>query len=122
MIEPVHRAIALAELLHATPADGAPLFGRFAFGVRCKWFRKRVNSDAAGRLGLACLPAGPANLRMLRRALAREMAYRPGGVLATKTHLEHISVATTPSRPGQLLLVHRPAPGPLPEAGRDPDG
>ncbi|WP_329612354.1 hypothetical protein OG244_02745 [Streptomyces brevispora] len=40
---------------------------------------------------------------MLRRTLSLEMAYRPGGVLATKLHLKHISVATTEgyaSRPG----------------------
>ncbi|MFF1904835.1 hypothetical protein [Kitasatospora sp. NPDC058218] len=40
---------------------------------------------------------------MLRRTLTLEMAYRPGGVLATKIHLKHISVATTEgyaSRPG----------------------
>ncbi|MEV6675114.1 site-specific integrase [Streptomyces sp. NPDC051162] len=95
VIEPVYRAIALAELLHEAPADGAPLFGRFAFSVRYKWFRKWVTSDAAGRLGLAAVPEGPVNLRMLRRTLALEMAYRPGGVLATKIHLKHISVATT---------------------------
>ncbi|MFE2846508.1 hypothetical protein ACFXKS_23665 [Streptomyces scopuliridis] len=38
-----------------------------------------------------------------RRTLALEMAYRPGGVLATKIHLKHIVVATTEgysSRPG----------------------
>jgi hypothetical protein len=40
---------------------------------------------------------------MLRRTLALEMAYRPGGVLASKIHLKHIAVATTEgyaSRPG----------------------
>jgi hypothetical protein len=29
---------------------------------------------------------------MLRRTLAIELAYRPGGLLATKVHLKHISV------------------------------
>jgi hypothetical protein len=41
--------------------------------------------------------------RMLRRTLAIELAYRPGGLLAAKVHLKHISVATTEgyaSRPG----------------------
>ena len=40
---------------------------------------------------------------MLRRTLAIELAYRPGGLLAAKLHLKHISVATTEgyaSRPG----------------------
>ncbi|GAA2637968.1 hypothetical protein SMC26_23110 [Actinomadura fulvescens] len=43
------------------------------------------------------------NLRALRRTLAIELAYRPGGVLATKIHLKHVAVATTEgyaSRPG----------------------
>ena len=43
------------------------------------------------------------NLRALRRTLALELAYRPGGVLATKIHLKHVAVATTEgyaSRPG----------------------
>jgi hypothetical protein len=40
---------------------------------------------------------------MLRRRLAIELAYRPGGLLATKIHLRHVSTATTEgyaSRPG----------------------
>ena len=40
---------------------------------------------------------------MLRRTLSIELAYRPGGLLAAKLHLKHISVATTEgyaSRPG----------------------
>ena len=49
------------------------------------------------------IPDGPVSLRLLRRTLAIELAYRPGGVLATKLHLKHIAVATTEgyaSRPG----------------------
>ena len=45
----------------------------------------------------------PLNLRMLRRTLAVELAYRPGGLLAAKIHLKHVSVLTTEgyaSRPG----------------------
>ncbi|WP_046497388.1 hypothetical protein [Streptomyces odonnellii] len=34
-------------------------------------------------------------LHQLRHTLALEMAYRPGGVLATKIHFKHIAVATT---------------------------
>ncbi|MFE2729317.1 site-specific integrase [Kitasatospora sp. NPDC059327] len=103
VIEPVYRAVELAEQLHENPEDGVLLFGRFAFSVRYRWFRNWVNSQAGQRIGLAPIPPGPVNLRMLRRTLALEMAYRPGGVLATKIHLKHIAVATTEgysSRPG----------------------
>jgi hypothetical protein len=43
------------------------------------------------------------SLRALRRTLAIELAYRPGGVLAAKIALKHVAVATTEgyaSRPG----------------------
>ncbi|MER5352035.1 site-specific integrase [Kitasatospora sp. NPDC002551] len=103
VIEPVYRAVELAEDLHEDQRDGALLFGRFAFTVRYTWFRNWVNSPAGQRLGLAPIPQGQVNLRMLRRSLALEMAYRPGGVLAAKIHLKHIAVATTEgyaSRPG----------------------
>ena len=103
VIEPVYRAVGLAEQLHDNPRDGVPLLGRFDFTVRCTWFRNWVNSPAGQRIGLAPIPGGPANLRMLRRTLALEMAYRPGGVLASKIHLKHVAVATTEgyaSRPG----------------------
>ena len=49
------------------------------------------------------IPDDPVSLRALRRTLAIELAYRPGGVLAAKLHLKHIAVATTEgyaSRPG----------------------
>ena len=103
VIEPACQAVELAERLHDDPQPGAPLFGRFAFYVRYKWFRAWVNSDAGRRLGLAPVPDGLVNPRMLRRTLALEMAYRPGGVLAAKLHMKHIAVATTEgyaSRPG----------------------
>lgn len=111
VIEPVHHAAGLAELLLDEPRDGAPLFGRFAFHVRYAWFRAWVNSPAGQRLGLAPIPEDKVSLRALRRTLAMALAYRPGGVLATKIHLKHVSVATTEgyaSRPGgaqaQLLV------------------
>ncbi|WP_316959739.1 site-specific integrase [Streptomyces sp. TRM68367] len=103
VIEPAYRAAELIERLHPVPAEGASLLGRFAFDVRYRWFRNWVNSEAGARLGLAPIPDGLVNLRRLRRTLALEMAYRPGGVLATKIHLKHIVVATTEgysSRPG----------------------
>ncbi|WP_198540070.1 site-specific integrase [Streptomyces sp. CT34] len=103
VVEPVYRAVELTEQLHDSPKDGALLFGRFAFDVRYRWFRNWINSSSGQRLGLAPIPDGPVNLRMLRRTLALEMAYRPGGVLASKIHLKHVAVATTEgyaSRPG----------------------
>ncbi len=95
VIEPVFRAIELAEQLHHDPRAGALLFGRFAFTVRYRWLRDWVNGPAGQRLGLAAM--------MLRRTLAIELAYRPSGVLASKIHLKHLSVATTEgyaARPG----------------------
>ncbi len=104
VIEPVYRAVELAEQLHDDPRDGVLMFGRFAFTVRYAWFKNWVNSPAGQRIGLPPIPDGPVNLRMLRRrTLALEMAYRPGGVLASKIHLKHVAVATTEgyaSRPG----------------------
>jgi len=62
-----------------------------------------INGPAGQRLGLAPIPDGPVNLRMMRRCLAQEIAYRPGGLLAAKIHLKHVSAATTEgysARPG----------------------
>ncbi|WP_434598399.1 site-specific integrase [Streptomyces sp. A5-4] len=103
VIEPVYHAIELLEQLHDAPDEGTLLIGRFSFDVRSKWFKNWANSEAGLRLGLLPIPEGPVNLRMLRRSLSLEMAYRPGGVLATKIHMKHIAVATTEgyaARPG----------------------
>ena len=69
-----------------------------------------MNGPTGQRLGLASIPNDNVTLRAMRRTLALELAYRPGGLLATKIHLKHISVATTEgysSRPsgaqGELL-------------------
>ncbi len=63
-----------------------------------------ANAPTGQRLGLAApLPETPVSLRALRRTLAIEIAYRPGGVLAAKLHLKHSAVATTEgyaSQPG----------------------
>jgi hypothetical protein len=103
VIQPVYQAVELAEQLHDDPREGEPLFGRFEFGVRYEWFRNWVNGPAGQRAGLAPIPEAPVSLRALRRTLAIELAYRPGGVLAAKIALKHVAVATTEgyaSRPG----------------------
>lgn len=103
VIEPAFRAVELAEQLHPDPGHGVLLFSRFAFTVRYAWFRNWVNSPPGQRLGLTPIPEGPVSLRMLRRTIALEMAYRPGGVLAAKLQLKHIATATTEgyaARPG----------------------
>ncbi len=103
VIEPVYHAVGLAEQLLDHPEPGTGLFGRFTFGVRSRSLRAWVNSPAGQRLGLAPIPEEPVTLRALRRALALELAYRPGGLLAAKVHLKHLTVATTEgysSRPG----------------------
>ncbi|KZM75010.1 site-specific integrase [Nocardia terpenica] len=103
VIEPAFRAVELLERLHDDPRDGVPLLSRFAFRVRYIWFRNWVNSPAGQRLGLAPIPDGPVSLRMIRRTVALELAYRPGGVLAAKLQLKHIATATTEgyaARPG----------------------
>jgi len=103
VIEPAYRAAQLLERLHEHPQPGAPLVGRFAFDVRNTWLRNWLNGPTGQRLGLAPIPDQAASLRALRRTLAIEMAYRPGGMLAAKWHLKHIAVATTEgyvSKPG----------------------
>ena len=112
VIAEVHRAARLAASLTAGRGDDTPgqddgtgprLFGRFSFDCRYRAFRDWVNSPAGQRLGLAPIPGPPPTLRALRRTLAIELAYRPGGLLAAKLHLKHISVATTEgyaNRPG----------------------
>jgi hypothetical protein len=103
VIEPAYQAAGLAGQLHDDPADDALLFGRIAFNIRYTWFRNWVNGPSGQRLGLEPVPDYPVSLRALRRTLAMELAYRPGGVLAAKVHLKHVAVATTEgyaSRPG----------------------
>jgi integrase len=99
----VYDAVAVAAQLLGSPPEGTPLFGRFNLAVAYRGFRGWVNGPAGQRLGVAPIPAGQVNLRMLRRTLAVELAYRPGGLLAAKIHLKHVSVVTTEgyaSRPG----------------------
>jgi hypothetical protein len=112
VIAEVHRAARLAASLLTRCRDDKPgqddgqeplLFGRFSFDSRHRAFCDWIDSPAGQRLGLAPIPGPPPTPRALRRTLAIELAYRPGGILAAKLHLKHISVATTEgyaSRPG----------------------
>jgi hypothetical protein len=103
VIRDAYDAAGLAEQLHDDPRDGESLLGRFHFGSRYGRFRDWVNGPDGQRLGLEPIPEGRLNLRMLRRKLAIELAYRPGGLLAAKIYLHHVSAATTEgyaSRPG----------------------
>ncbi|WP_328300038.1 site-specific integrase [Streptomyces sp. NBC_00435] len=78
------------------PADAQDkLFGRIQFGARCETLRDWVNGPQGQRLGLARIPVDPMNIRVTRRTLAMELAHRPGGLLAAKIHLKHLSVVTT---------------------------
>lgn len=95
VIEDVHRAVALAERLTGRNA-GEALFGTIALTPRItrmrSWLEETGNRE---RWGLAVIPAGPVSARALRRTLALSIAQRPGGLLAAKIALKHISVATT---------------------------
>ncbi|MEV8413975.1 hypothetical protein AB0P45_10235 [Streptomyces niveus] len=92
VIEEAYRAVELAARLTG-PNHCAFHTTMISHAVR--QFRPWVNSPAGQRLGLAPIPDGPVNGRMLRRTLALALAHRPGGVLAAKIHLKHVSVVTT---------------------------
>lgn len=92
--EPHDAAIMSAALLGKDHGQ-THLYGRVGFKGRYKNFRDWVNGPEGQRLGLAPIPADLVNLRRLRRTLAVELAHRPGGLLAAKIHLKHVSVATT---------------------------
>lgn len=102
VIEEVDRALALAEELARTEA-GESLFGGANIGSFATQFRRWTAGPSGQLLGLEPIPEGPINARMLRRTLSMELAKRPGGVLAAKIHLKHVSVVTTEGyaeRPG----------------------
>ncbi|MEU4080039.1 integrase [Streptomyces venezuelae] len=103
VIEQVDRAVALAERLVPRTA-GEALFGTIDLAGRLKnlrgWLERTGNGE---RWGLPVIPQGPLNARTLRRTLSLAIAERPGGLLAAKVALKHISVATTEgyaARPG----------------------
>lgn len=97
VIDEVVQAIELAEAL---TTDRNPLvIGRFstAYPMLRSWVEE--NGRTAG---LAPIP-GDWDLvpRHFRRKLAREIGWRPNGIIAGKIHLKHISVATTEGYAGK---------------------
>lgn len=103
VVQEAYRAAELAERLLADAPPGSPLFSRNTFSQRYASFRAWANGSEGRRLGLAAIPQEPVNLRMLRRTLSRELAYRPNGLLAAKIQLKHISAVTSEgyaARPG----------------------
>lgn len=104
MTREVYEAIEVAEqLLGPDAAPGTTLFHPVFCDTTYQNFRGWVNGPAGQRLGLAPIPEGAVTPRALRRTLAVEIAYRPGGLLAAKLQLKHLSVVTTEgyaARPG----------------------
>ena len=77
-------------------ATAAPLFGRFAFERPLPVVPRPGSTARPGqRLGLAPIPADPVTPQDAAANTGDELAYRPGGLLAAKLHLKHMSVATT---------------------------
>ncbi|MEN8649466.1 site-specific integrase [Streptomyces sp. 21So2-11] len=105
VVEEVHKALELLRRLLDDPEEESHLVGgdNLHFGWRMIYLRQWVNGEDGQRLGLTPIPDGQVNLKMLRRTLALELAHRPGGLLAAKVALKHVSVATTEgyaARPG----------------------
>ncbi|MFJ7592323.1 site-specific integrase [Streptomyces sp. NPDC097617] len=94
-VQEPHDAAVMSAALLGEDHGQSHLYGRVAFKVRFKNFRDWANGPEGRRLGLAPIPENLVNLRILRRTLAVELAHRPGGLLAAKIHLKHVSVATT---------------------------
>ncbi|KOV36715.1 hypothetical protein [Streptomyces sp. H036] len=102
VLEPAYRAVQLAARL-ARPTAGESVFSTSGMDYAYRRLRDWVNSPAGQRLGLAHIPAGPVTGRMIRRTIALLLAQRPGGLLAAKIQLKHVSVVTTEgyaARPG----------------------
>ena len=97
VIDEVTQAVELAEAL-ATSRNPLALS---TFSSLYSEFRSWVAEDGA-MAGLQPIPE-EWNLipRQFRRKLAREVGWRPNGVIAGKIHLKHISVATTEGYAGK---------------------
>ncbi|MGW2542591.1 hypothetical protein ACWC5I_17365, partial [Kitasatospora sp. NPDC001574] len=102
-VEEAYRAAGLAADLLGHRPNASVLFPKMSFHRDYPLLRAWVNGPEGRRLGLAPIPEDQVNPRRLRRTLAVEMANRPGGLLAAKIALKHVSVATTEgyaARPG----------------------
>ncbi|MEV6123783.1 site-specific integrase [Streptomyces sp. NPDC052077] len=102
-VRQAHHAVQLAVALQDPETPSPYAFGRFHFINRSDTLRTWVNSPEGQRLGLAPIPDDLIHLQITRRTLAMELAHRPGGLLAAKIHLKHVSVVTTEgyaARPG----------------------
>ncbi|MEL5957949.1 integrase [Streptomyces sp. CLV115] len=95
VIEDVHRAVGAAEALGGTEPGDLIFPGANNSANRYTALRDWINGPHGQHLGLTPIPDGPVHPRALRRTLALSIAQRPHGLLATKWHLKHVSVATT---------------------------
>jgi integrase len=90
-IEPVITALRVAESLTTGrhPITVEPFSRKYPQLVQ--WVNDHANEE-----GLQIIPTDwQLEPRQFRRTLSRELAWRPGGVIAGKIHLKHISVVTT---------------------------
>ena len=101
VLEPAYRSVQLAARLNRASGQERA-FALATMDYIHGRLREWVNGPDGQRLGLAPIPAGPLNGRMLRRTVALALAHRPGGLLAAKIQLKHLSVVTTEG------YAHRP--------------
>ncbi|HKS47104.1 MAG TPA: hypothetical protein VJT49_18740, partial [Amycolatopsis sp.] len=94
VLEPAYRAVQLAVRLNRAEGDDQA-FARSQQDFLHQRLREWVNGPHGQRLGLAPIPPGPVNGRMLRRTTSLELAWRPGGLWAAKIQLKHLSVVAS---------------------------
>ncbi|MEU3157222.1 site-specific integrase [Streptomyces griseoincarnatus] len=94
-VAPAYDAVALAIDLLDPRQPSKHVFGRTTMAKRCRSLREWVNGPEGQRLGLEPIPDDQINMRITRRTLAMALAHRPGGLLAAKIHLKHVSIVTT---------------------------
>lgn len=97
VIEPVVQALKMAEKVSARKH---PLYPR-EFADRYRQMVAWTNTEGSLH-GQDPIPTDWALIpRQFRRTLARELAWRPNGVIAGKIHLKHVSVASTEGYAGR---------------------
>ncbi|MEX1078028.1 MAG: hypothetical protein WED09_02840 [Homoserinimonas sp.] len=97
VIEPVVTALKMAEMV--SPSQHPIRLTEFA--DRYKQLVAWVNDEGSSK-GLARIRTDWVLIpRQFRRTLARELAWRPNGIIAGKIHLKHVSVATTEGYAGR---------------------